>query len=179
MRAAHLAIIATIGALALSGCTSRFGAGASRPLHDLRANSGEPEEFAIVPNKPLELPQTFAELPQPTPGGANRTDQTPQADAVAALGGNPAATVARGGTVGAGDQSVVQAASRYGRDGQIRETLAAEDENYRKRKGLFTWSLVPRDNYSAAYKRQKLDPYAWLQRYRAAGARTPAAPPVE
>ncbi|WP_425071794.1 DUF3035 domain-containing protein [Sagittula sp. S175] len=178
MRAAHLAIVLTLGAVALAGC-SRTSGGEVKPLHDLRANSGEPEEFAIVPNKPLTMPQSFAELPQPTPGGANRTDQTPKADAVAALGGNPAAVNATTGTIGAGDGAIVQQASRFGRDDNIRGTLASEDAQFRKGKGRFTWSIVPKDNYSAAYKRQKLDPYAWLQRYRSAGARTPSAPPVE
>lgn len=178
MRAAHLAIFLALGAVALSGC-SRMTGGEVRPLHDLRGNTGEPEEFAIVPNKPLTMPQSFAELPSPTPGGANRTDQTPKADAVAALGGNPAATVASPGTVGAGDGAIVNQASRFGRDADIRQTLAAEDSGYRRTKGRFSWSIVPRDNYEAAYKRQKLDPYAWLQRYRSAGARTPSAPPAE
>ncbi|MGR3366295.1 MAG: DUF3035 domain-containing protein [Sagittula sp.] len=176
MRLAHLAIIVMTGALALSACSR---SGEPKPLHDLRSNSGEPEEFAIVPNKPLTMPQTFAELPQPTPGSANRTDQTPKADAVAALGGNPAALQpGAAGSIGAGDAALVQQASRYGRDSTIRQTLAAEDQQYRKNKGRFSWSIVPRDDYERAYRGQKLDSYSWLRRYRQAGARTPSAPPA-
>ena len=176
MRLAHLAIIVMTGALALSACSR---SGEPKPLHDLRSNSGEPEEFAIVPNKPLTMPQTFAELPQPTPGSVNRTDQTPKADAVAALGGNPAALQpGAAGSIGAGDAALVQQASRYGRDSTIRQTLAAEDQQYRKNKGRFSWSIVPRDDYERAYRGQKLDSYSWLRRYRQAGARTPSAPPA-
>ncbi|MEQ5869934.1 DUF3035 domain-containing protein [Sagittula sp. NFXS13] len=176
MRIAHLTFGMILGAVALAGCSqSRDGV---RPLHDLRSNSGEPNEFAIVPNKPLTIPETMAALPTPTPGGGNRTDQTPQADAVAALGGNPARLQAGDG-VGAGDAALVQQATRFGNDPAIRQKLASEDAELRQRKGRLSWSIVPRDNYGNAYSREALDPYAWLNRYRQAGARTPAAPPVE
>ncbi|MFW2588848.1 DUF3035 domain-containing protein [Sagittula sp. SSi028] len=176
MRSARLATGLILGALALAGCSqSRDGV---RPLHDLRSNSGEPEEFAIVPNKPLTVPDSLAALPTPTPGGSNRTDQNPQADAVAALGGNPARLQAGTG-IGAGDGALVQQATRFGTDPAIRQTLATEDAALRKRRGLFSWSIVPQDNYTNAYRRETLDPYAWLNRYRQAGARTPAAPPAE
>ncbi len=49
-----------------------------------------PDEFAVLPTKPLEMPENMAALPEPTPGGVNRTDPTPEADAIAALGGNAA-----------------------------------------------------------------------------------------
>ena len=176
MRLAHSAFGMILGAVALAGC-SQSGDG-PRPLHDLRSNSGSPEEFAIVPNKPLVIPESMQALPTPTPGGANRTDPTPKADAVAALGGNPAALVPGEG-VAASDAALVQQATRYGTDPAIRQKLATEDAALRQRKGRFNWSLVPRDNYGNAYRRETLDPYAWLRRYRAAGARTPSAPPAE
>lgn len=163
---------------ALAGCS--FGGERDvRPLNDLRNRTGEPEEFSIVPNKPLAPPPSFSELPPPTPGQGNRTDATPKADLVAALGGNPSQLQASGeaGTVGAGDQALVAAVARNGADPEIRRTLAAEDEDYRKRKGRFSWSIVPDNDYDRAYRRQKLDPWAWLRRYRNAGANTPAAPP--
>jgi len=47
-------------------------------------------EFDIIPNKPLETPDSFSSLPVPTPGQANLSDATPRKDAVAALGGRPA-----------------------------------------------------------------------------------------
>ncbi|MBV2360138.1 DUF3035 domain-containing protein [Thalassococcus sp. CAU 1522] len=170
MRFAPMILIA-----GLAGLTACSGERDIR-LHDLRTNSGRPEEFSIVPRKPLETPPSFAELPQPTPGGANRTDQTPLADAVAVLGGNPA-RLTPGAGIPAGDAAIVSRASRFGRDATIREKLAAEDLDFRTRRSRFTWSIVPTDEYFRAYRRQSLDAYQWLDRYRRAGARTPAAPP--
>ncbi len=171
MRRAHL-----VAGLALVGLTACSGEGRDITLHDLRTNSGKPEEFSIVPNKPLEQPENYRELPPPTPGGANRTDQTPLKDAVALLGGNPSRLDAGDG-VPRGDGAIINQASRFGRDPGIRQELAAEDLAFRKRNSLFTWSLVPQDDYKRAYRRQALDPYAWLERFRRAGARTPSAPP--
>ncbi|CUH75490.1 DUF3035 domain-containing protein [Tropicibacter naphthalenivorans] len=172
MRASHLVAFLALGAL-----TACSGYERDITLHDLRTNSGQPEEFAIVPHKPLTQPETYADLPTPTPGGANRTDATPLADAVAVLGGNPARVQATGQGVPSGDVALVRSASRFGRDGQIREELAATDLEFRKRRSLFTWSIVPRDEYTRAYRRETLDGYTWLERYRAAGAGTPSAPP--
>ena len=61
----------------------------------------------------------------------------------------------------------------------MRAELAAADEDFRARRSRFTWKLVPEDQYKRIYRRQALDPYSWLRRYRAAGARTPTAPPRE
>lgn len=169
MRATHLVAILAVCGLAACG-------GRDRTLHDLRSNSGEPEEFSIVPNKPLQQPESFSELPPPTPGGANRSDVTPLSDAVAALGGNPA-RLDPGAGVPSGDGALVNRASRFGRDPAVRQQLAAEDEDFRKRRSLFTWSIVPTDEYYRAYRGQALDPYDWLQIWRRAGARTPSAPP--
>ena len=72
------AVLLTFCVLALGACES------SGKLMTLASDDG-PEEFAIVPSKPLELPPDLAALPAPTPGGSNITDQNPDADAVAAL----------------------------------------------------------------------------------------------
>lgn len=171
MRRAHLVAI-----LAMAGVASCALVDRDKPLRDLRTGSGRPQEFAIVPNKPLLQPESYAELPTPTPGGANRTDQTPKADAVAALGGNPA-RLAVGTGVPAGDAALINRASRFGRDPNVREDLAAKDAEFRRSKSIFNWSIVPKDDYNEAYKRMTLDPYQWLQLYRRAGAQTPSAPP--
>ncbi|MFZ7092140.1 DUF3035 domain-containing protein [Primorskyibacter sp. 2E233] len=171
MRAAHL-----VGLLALIGLSACGLGNRDITLHNLKTNSGKPEEFAIVPNKPLSEPESYSALPAPTPGGANRTDQTPLKDAVAALGGRPE-RLDVGTGVPAADTAIISRASRFGRDGTIRQQLASEDLDFRKRRSLFTWSIVPTDEYYRAYRRQALDPYAWLERFRRAGAQTPAAPP--
>ncbi|MBE9637859.1 DUF3035 domain-containing protein [Salipiger mangrovisoli] len=169
MKLSHLVLM--LGMTGLVACTT-----SDRTLHQMRNNRGTPEEFAIVPNKPLEMPQSFAELPVPTPGSANRTDQTPRADAVAALGGNPALLAT--GEVPGRDAALVNRASRYGRDGSIRTQLAVEDAEIRRSKSRFNWKLFKDDEYNKVYRDQTLSPYGALNAYRSAGARTPSAPPA-
>ena len=162
------AILALTACLVLTAC-----GGGDRGLRTLSGTEG-PDEFSVQPARPLELP-TDASLPAPTPGAANRTDASPRADAIAALGGNPAA-VSRGG-VPSSDSALVARASRYGVTPGIRSELAAADEQFRKRRGrvsLFGFGL---DRYFKAYARQSLDAYAELQRFRNLGVRTPTAPP--
>ncbi|MCA0997607.1 MULTISPECIES: DUF3035 domain-containing protein [Roseobacteraceae] len=168
MKLPHLVLM--LGVTGLVACTT-----SDRTLHQMRNNRGTPEEFAIVPNKPLQMPQSFAELPAPTPGSANRTEQTPRQDAVAALGGNPAQLAV--GEVPGRDAALVNRASRFGRDGNIRAQLAVEDAQFRKDRSIFNWRLFKDDEYNRAYRTQMLDPYAVLNAYRGAGARTPSAPP--
>ncbi len=144
-------------------------------LLNLRSATEGPDEFAILPNKPLQEPESYTALPPPTPGGANRVDATPNADAIAALGGNPAA-VSRG--IPTGDAGLVNHASRYGRSGAIRQQLAAEDLEFRRRKsGRPLERLFNVNVYFRAYRAQSLDQYAELERFRRLGVRTPAAPP--
>ena len=166
-------IVILLGFLGLAAACGRYERDIT--LHDLRTNQRQPEEFSILPVKPLEQPENYAALPSPTPGASNRTDPTPLADAVAALGGNPARLSAAGAPVS--DGALVNQASRFGRAGDIREVLAAEDLEFRKRRSIFTWAIVPRDEYYRAYRRQALDPYKVLWRYRNGSVRTPAAPP--
>jgi len=144
-------------------------------LLNIASSTSGPDEFAILPNKPLQAPENFAELPAPTPGGANRVDATPNEDAIAALGGNPA-VVSRG--IPAGDAGLVNHASRYGRSAGIRQQIAAEDVDFRRRKnGRILERLFNVNVYFRAYRRMSLDQYAELERFRRLGVRTPAAPP--
>ena len=160
-----------LGLLGLAACS-----GGEPRLRDMSTNRSTPEEFSIVPNKPLVQPETYSALPVPTPGGNNRTDQTPLADAVAVLGGNPA-RVSRTGGIPASDGALVQTAGRFGVDSNIRLTLAEEDLAFRKRKSLFSWQLVKEDQYNRAYRSQRLDAQRELLRFRRSGALTPSAPP--
>ncbi|GGG65988.1 hypothetical protein GCM10011415_10980 [Salipiger pallidus] len=169
MRLSHAVL--SLGLMGLAACSGRED---GPRLHYLKTNSGTPEEFAIVPNKALQSPPDYNTLPAPTPGSANRTDQTPEADAVAALGGNPA-RLSEAGTPGQG--ALVNRASRFGRDPQIREQLAAEDGAFRRRKAIFNWKIVPEDQYYDAYRREWLDARGALDAWRRAGVRTPSAPP--
>ena len=161
----------------LAACGQRQDTGnRDTNLKQLRNPTGTPEEFSIVPNKPLQTPDTLAELPQPTPGGSNRTDQTPLKDAVAALGGSPSRLDPQPG-IGAGDQALVARVSRFGRSPAIREELASADQAFRERRSLFNWRLVPTDTYNRVYRSQMLDPYSSLEAARRAGLLTPSAAP--
>lgn len=165
-----LALLAALGAC--SG--GRDGETSLRNLDNYR---GTPEEFGIVPNKPLAEPPSFSQLPAPTPGSANRADVTPLSDAVVALGGDPSRLAERG--IPSSDAALVAAAGRNGVDSGIRQDLAEADAAFRRRASIFNWKLLPDDEYNRAYRRQALDAQGWLARVRRPGTnvRTPSAPP--
>lgn len=158
-------------AFVLSAC-----AGGDRGLRDLRSPGGGPDEFSVLPVAPLELPQDLSALPRPTPGGTNRTDPYPQAEAVAALGGSLAAVNTAG--VPASDAALVNAAGRDGIAPDIRATLAAEDEAFRTRRARLGIFSGP-ERYFRAYAAQALDAQAELSRFRNLGVAVPSAPPAE
>lgn len=164
---------ALLAALVLSAC------GSDNPtLMNIRNDDRGPDEFAILPVKPLEAPPDFRTLPTPTPGAANLTDPTPELDAVAALGGRPSAAQTDG-TI-RGEPSLVAHVGRYGIQPGIRESLAAEDLEFRRRNdGRLLERIFNVNVYYKAYRKQALDQYAELERFRRAGIRTPAAPPEQ
>lgn len=173
MTAARL-VLAVAGAslLVMAGCGNR-----DKPpqLMNLRSSTNGPDEFAIVPPKPLEMPKDLASLPAPTPGGENRTDQRPKDDAIAALGGTPRVASEN---VPAADGALLAYAGRTGITGDIRPTLAAEDVEYRrKNNGRLLERLFGINVYFKAYRKQWLNQQLELERWRAAGAGTPSAPP--
>jgi len=146
-------------------------------LRNIQPPSSGPDKFAILPSKPLQSPANFTELPAPTPGGANLTDQNPLGDGVAALGGQPDRLVNKG--IPGSDGALVRAASRHGVEPGVREALAAQDEDFRRRKSRFTKiRIVRQDLYNKVYKRETLNAQRELSRYRATtGVRTPTSPP--
>lgn len=175
MRASRgLIMIATGAILMLAACARD----AQPNLMNVRQSGEGPDEFSILPARPLELPTDLAALPPPTPGGANLSDPTPKADAIAALGGNRAAAVARGGAVPAADNALMAQAGRYGITPDIRQTLAAEDLEFRRRNdGRLLERFFNANVYFRAYRPYSLDQQRELERWRAAGARNVSAPP--
>lgn len=162
-------IICGVALVLLAAC-----GGTDRPLRDMRAAGGGPDAFSVVPVGPLEIPAQLT-LPTPTPGGSNRTDPQPRADAIAALGGSATAQIAGG--VPAQDVALVTQVSRYGVTDGIRTTLAAEDAQLLERKRRMNmFNLLNRDRYFPAYAGQVLDPYAELARLRALGIQVPDLP---
>lgn len=163
---------ALAAALMLAACG---GGGEPRLMNFTSAGDG-PDEFAILPTRPLEMPPDLGALPEPTPGGTSRTDPQPFADAVSALGGNPAALGAT--AVPAADAGLMARAQRFGVTPGIRDQLAAEDLEFRRRnRGRLLERVAGVNVYFRAYRPMALDRHAELDRWRAAGARTPAAPP--
>ena len=158
----------TLGAalIALGAC----GGGDPR-LMNIRNTESGPDEFSILPTRPIAMPQDLSNLPQPTPGGVNRTDPDPQGDAIRALGGNPARDVRQAAGLAA-------YATRLGVSPDIRDVLAREDLAFRSQnRGRVLERLFNTNVYFRAYDETALDGYAELARLRSAGVRTPAAPP--
>lgn len=173
MRAARLtrAGMAVALLLVVGACTS----GPPRTMHIGRGMTS-PDEFAILPGKPIQTPPSYNALPAPTPFGGNRADATPTADAVAALGGNPASMQLDGRSP---DGALIQQAGRYGVDPNIRPALAKEDYKFRDRNRgrlMERWFRVP--TYYKNYRPEELDQTQTLEYYRRAGVPTPAAPPL-
>ncbi len=166
---------AFISVLALAGCGNKDKI---PQLMNIKSSTTGPDEFTVLPTKPLQAPKDYASLPAPTPGGSNLTDPTPDADAVAALGGR-GSLLTRNGTLGA-DGGLVSHATRFGVASGIRETLAAEDLDYRRRhNGKLLERMLNVNVYAREYRPMALDRYRELKRLRRAGVRTPAAPPKE
>ncbi len=158
---------------ALGACSSPDEA---PDLMRFRNASSQPDEFVVVPSKPLQTPDSTAALPVPTPGSANRADQTPVADVVAALGGSPAALDRSG--IPSSDAALVAYAGRTGTDPSIRGTLEREDVEWRQRNDRTPIEkLFNRNGYYNAYDDMQLDPQAEQARMRARGATVPSAPP--
>ncbi|MEI4473476.1 DUF3035 domain-containing protein [Frigidibacter sp. MR17.24] len=170
LRGRTVLAVATMLGLAACGSGDRDGDGVPN-LMNLRSDGAD--EFSILPTKPLEQPADYAALPEPTPGGTNITDPTPEADAIAALGGN---VNALRGT--ARDQGLLSATGRFGSQEAIRPTLAAEDLAWRREnQGRFLERVFSLNRYYKAYDGQSLDQEGELQRWRARGVRTVGAPP--
>lgn len=161
--AAALALAAGL----LAGCGGNGLAGGLRA-----AGVGDsPDEFLVLPTRPLEMPENLSALPPPAPGAPNRVDVRPEVEAVAALTGRPAAA------------GVADAGALTARAGpaaaNIRATLAAEDALYRERnRGRPLDRLANRDTEARVYRDMRLDANAEFERLRALGLRVPAAPPL-
>ena len=165
---------ATLAMALLAALSACGGRDAEPNLLNIRQPRSEgPDEFAILPTKPLQVPQDRAALPPPTPGGTNLTDPTPQADATLALGGN-AGVLSRP----SGDGALIAYTGRNGVSPRIREELAAADLEFRRKNdGRLLERLFNSNVYFDAYEQMELDQYRELERLRRAGIRTSAAPP--
>lgn len=167
---AMMAIVASF----LTGCgDTQSGIG---KLFGASSKSSGPDEFAILPTKPLQIPEDVTVLPEPDLGGPNLVDPKPFHDAVAALGGQPKRLDSD--RVYGGEGAILTAATRFGTAQNIREVTAAEDQKFRnehKPKLFERWFGT--NTYFRRYENQTLAARRELARMRRAGARTPTAPP--
>ncbi|QUS36002.1 DUF3035 domain-containing protein [Falsirhodobacter algicola] len=163
-------------ALALAGAvilTVSACGGGDPDLVRLRTTGDGPDPFSVVPQGPLEMPPSLDTLPVPTPGGVNRTEPDPRAQAITALGGTP-------GAGAAGDNALLTATARYGRQADIRSALDTEDEDFRQEnRGRLLNRIVNGSTYYDVYSDEILDPADEAARWREQGLRTPSAPPSE
>ena len=109
-----------VAVLALGGCGDGGLAGGLRAA----GIAGKPDEFMVLPTRPLEMPANLAALPPPTPGQPNRVDYQPHAEAIAGLSGRP-------GAPGNADGAALVAAAGP-RDPSVRAELAVEDAEWRR-----------------------------------------------
>jgi len=157
--------------LGLSACA---GSGGRQSLPS--ANKSGPDEFQVLPGKPLQTPANYTDLPEPTPGAGNLADATPRADAVAALGGNPARLQRSG--IPAADSALLAFTGRFGVVAGIRDLLRGANKGAGRGRGGFSFfGLFSNSRLFSAFSGQALDQYKELERLRAAGIDTPSAPP--
>lgn len=163
-------VLALVAAALVAGCGG--GRDGDVTLRKIRNTGNGPDEFSILPGKPLEMPADVSSLPAPAPGARNRTDRDPVAEGIAALGGTA------GAGVGAGTAGLVSYAGRYGSTPAVRQQLAVEDREIRRRYGnVNVLSILPGDDYTQAYSDQWLDADREQERLRRSGVRVPSAPP--
>ncbi|KIC38732.1 hypothetical protein RA27_20165 [Ruegeria sp. ANG-R] len=171
MRMPRAILVLTLAA-SVAGC-SDIG------LRNLEPPGQGPDEFSVLPVKPLTPPKDYAFLPAPTPGGANLTDPNPKAEAVVALGGSEAA-LNPNTPIPASDGALVTASSRYGVPANTRQVTTEEDAAFRKRKARWTrLRLFPVDRYAQAYDREAINANNANEAARQLGIETPSAPPLE
>lgn len=166
MRASALSwpILLLVAGSSLGACSHDVSDG------ELRSASS-PDEFMILPTKPLEMPSNTASLPPPTPGARNLVDYSPREEAVASLTGKETAV--------AGTASGAALVARSGPiDPTIRGRLAQEDVTYRDdHQGKLLPRLFARSEDDVVYGTVTLDPASEYERLRAQGVAVPPAPP--
>jgi hypothetical protein len=161
-----IALALALVPLGLGGCGEGGLAGALRSA----GVAGKPDEFMVLPTRPLEMPQNLAALPPPTPGATNRVDYRPHLEAIAGLTGRPPTAAASGAALVARAGPI---------DPNVRAELAAEDVVWREtHRGLLLERVFSGDRDALVYRDMVLNAPAEFERLRAIGVQVPAAPPA-
>ena len=150
----------------LSACSSD-----DARLRDLYDVGTGPEEFAVLPSKPLTIPSNLKNLPVPDLAAGNLADPTPKLDLIEMLGGSIDNSI----SIPAKDKNLLNYVSRAGVDTNIREELAKEDRKFLRRMGVLTSVKLFRvDRYNQIYRKMTLSAPKELERWRSLGVRTPS-----
>ena len=150
----------------LSACSSD-----DARLRDLYDVGTGPEEFAVLPSKPLTIPSNLKNLPVPDLAAGNLADPTPKRDLIEMLGGSIDNSI----SIPEKDQNLLKYVSRAGVDTNIREELAEEDRKFLRRMGVLTSVKLFRvDRYNQIYRKMTLSAPKELERWRSLGVRTPS-----
>jgi hypothetical protein len=166
-RRLNTATLALAGALALAGCAE---GGLGTYLRD-SGIAQTPDEFMVLPTRPLEMPANLSALPPPTPGAPNRVDYQPNAEAVAGLTG-------RQGTARTADGGAIVARTGAGSPG-IRQVVAIENAEYAAdNPGKLLERWFSRDQTALTYRGQTLDAASNFEAMRAQGVGVPMPPPA-
>ena len=156
-----------IGTMAVGGCQE---GGLAANLRSAGVG-GSPDEFLVLPTRPLEMPTDLGALPAPRPGTVNRVDYRPHAEAIAGLTGR---------TTPPGTASGEALVARVGTGAPgIRTELAVEDVEWRRtHRGLLLERWFSRDRDALTYRQQTLNAPLTYEQMQARGLRVPPAPPV-
>jgi hypothetical protein len=139
-------------------------------LRDLYDVGTGPEEFAVLPSKPLIIPSNLRELPVPDETVENLADPTPKRDLIEKLGGSIDETK----SAPKKDRDLLNYVSRAGVNSNIREELAEEDRKFLRRMRVLTGVKLFRvDRYNQVYRKMTLSAPKELERWRSLGIRTP------
>ena len=169
-------------ALALGACSA-----VGDPIEAIGGRAPAPDEFMVLPRKPLVVPPTLAagpDLPAPDPGRPSPLEPDPEAAAVAALTGDATTARTAAGEVSAGEASLLTAARASSASPEIRVQLEEEriaaaeaeaDAPYEP-PTLGEMFFGSSDDEEAPDPEIVLDPIAESQRLQREGVATPNDP---
>lgn len=164
-------------AVLVAGCSGGSGDPQRQGiLRSIGLRQPPPDEFLVLERKRLEMPPALTELPPPNPDGVNRVDPRPREEVNALLKG-AGLTAAREVGPSPGETALLAGTGADTADPAIRATLAAEDQALQSGQGRYALRTVLGRRTWDPYRNQVLDPHEELQRLRAQGVPTPAAPP--
>ncbi len=167
-----LKILLVLAMIASLSACSRDGS-ARNALAGLRQSAIAPDEFLVVPQKPLETPSNLSTLPTPAPGQANRVTIDFEQNLLQALGGRGAGS----GRVTSSEAAFIKAArGSVGVTENIRDVLRAEDLAFREAHKGQIERLARQREAASVYDVMLLDPLAEVRRLRSLGIKAPTVP---